>query len=263
VTAVSGGESCSAEAGASGPDGLILRFVEVSKVYRTLDGEVEALVEVNLSVEEGEYVCLVGPSGSGKTTLLNLAGGLDRPTEGQVIFRGRDLAQLSRAELARLRLRHVGFVFQTYNLMEGLSALDNVRLPLALAGVPEREQLERARELLERVGLGDRMDHKPCQLSGGQQQRVAIARALANRPSLLLADEPTGNLDSETGQKIISLLREVNRSGGVTVICATHDPALAQVADRMVRIIGGRISGEEEVEAQRSKRRGRGRRRDG
>jgi len=254
---MSDGVPCSVGTGVSEhSDGVILRFVEVSKTYRTLEGEVEALVRVNLAVDEGEYLCLVGPSGSGKTTLLNLAGGLDWPTEGQVIFRGRDLSKLSRGELAELRLRHVGFVFQTYNLMEGLSALDNVRLPLALAGVSEREQLERARELLERVGLGDRMDHKPSQLSGGQQQRVAIARALANRPSLLLADEPTGNLDPETAQEIISLLREVNRSGGVTVICATHDPALARVADRMVRIADGRITAEEKQSARRVKRKG-------
>ena len=219
----------------------ILRFVDVTKTYETQEGPVHALEDITLDVQPGEYLAVVGPSGSGKTTLLNLAGSLDHPSTGTVYFDGQNLAELSRREMADLRRNAIGFVFQTWNLVEGLSALDNIRLPLAFARIPKEEQIRRAGELLELVELGDRKEHPPDQLSGGQQQRVAIARAIANKPRLLLADEPTGNLDEETAQTIINLLRRLNQTENVTVLCATHDLKLADVADRSVQIIEGRL----------------------
>jgi putative ABC transport system ATP-binding protein len=218
-----------------------LRFIDVTKTFETPEGPFHALENVTLDVSSGEYLAIVGPSGSGKTTLLNLAGSLDNPSSGAVFFRGQNLSELSRREMATLRRHEIGFVFQTWNLVPGLTALDNVRLPLAFARVPKQEQVTRAGKLLELVDLADRKEHPPDQLSGGQQQRVAIARAIANKPKLLLADEPTGNLDEETAQTIISLLRQLNQTEQVTVLCATHDQALASVADRSVSIIEGRL----------------------
>ena len=194
-----------------------------------------------MDVQPGEYLDIVGPSGSGNTTLLNLAGSLDHPSSGTVFFRGQNLSELSRREMAALRRHEIGFIFQTWNLVKGLTALDNVRLPMAFARVPKQEQIARAGELLELVDLADRKEHPPEELSGGQQQRVAIARAIANKPRLLLADEPTGNLDEETAQTIMDLLRQLNQTENVTVLCATHDLALASVADRSVRIVEGRL----------------------
>lgn len=222
----------------------IVSFVDVTKTFETQEGPVHALENITLDVQSGEYLAIVGPSGSGKTTLLNLAGSLDYPSSGTVFFRGQNLAELSRREMAALRRHEMGFVFQTWNLVKELSALDNIRLPMAFARVPKQEQITRAVELLELVDLADRKDHPPDQLSGGQQQRVAIARALANKPRLLLADEPTGNLDEETAQTIINLLRQLNQTENVTVLCATHDLTLADVADRSVRIVEGRLQKE-------------------
>jgi len=206
-----------------------------------MDGmAVEALRGVNLVVEAGEFVALVGPSGSGKSTLLHLIGAMDTPTRGEVHLNGRTLAQTNDAGRTRLRCHEVGFVFQTFNLLPTLSALENVEIALRLAGVSRRERRARAIELLERVGLGERIGHLPRQLSGGERQRVAIARALANRPALLLADEPTGNLDSATGQVIVGLLRQFNTEGQ-TIVLVTHDPEIAAQAGRVLRIRDGRI----------------------
>ena len=204
----------------------IVELQRVWKIYRMGRWrriEVEALRGVDLAVERGEFLAVMGPSGSGKSTLLHLMGCLDRPTKGRVLFEGQDVTRLRPSALARIRNRRVGFVFQSFNLFPALTALGNVELPMIFAGMPRAERIYRAQELLSRVGLGERAKHLPSELSGGEQQRVAIARALANSPDLLLADEPTGNLDTETGRGVLSLLSEANREG-VTVAVVTHDP---------------------------------------
>ena len=202
---------------------------------------VHALAGVDLRVEAGELIAIRGRSGSGKTTLLNMLGGLDRPTSGSVVIEGRDLARLSTAELIDLRRRTIGFVFQGFGLLPILSAAENVEIPLRLASVASGVRQERVQEMLDVVGLGGRAGHRPAELSGGEQQRVAIARALANRPRILLADEPTGQLDSETGHVIMQLIRRVVRAEGGTAIVATHDPAMLDVADRVVELHDGRL----------------------
>ncbi len=203
---------------------------------------VKALDGVNLKVRRGEYLSIMGPSGSGKTTLFNMVGGIDRPTRGRVYIDGVDIAKLDAYELAWLRCRKIGYIFQTFNLIPVLTALENVMLPMIFAGVEREERLRRGREILESVGLGDRLNHKPAELSGGQQQRVAIARALANNPVIILADEPTGNLDLHTGLEIIKLLREKNKEKGVTIIAATHDLKMIDVSDRIVYLRDGLIA---------------------
>jgi len=206
-----------------------------------MDGTgVEALRGVNLAVEPGEFVALVGPSGSGKSTLLHLLGAMDTPTRGEVVFEGKNLAAFSDGERTQLRCRQIGFVFQTFNLLPTLTAFQNVELPLRLARVPTRERIPRARELLIQVGLGARTNHLPRQLSGGERQRVVIARALANHPKLLLADEPTGNLDSVTGKEIIALLQEVHRAGQ-TIMLVTHNADVAAQANRALHVRDGAI----------------------
>jgi len=202
---------------------------------------VKALDGVDMKIKRGEYLSIMGPSGSGKTTLFNMVGGIDRPTSGRVYIDGVDIAKLDAYELAWLRCRKIGYIFQTFNLIPVLTAMENVMLPMIFAGVGREERVARGREILETVGLGDRLDHKPAELSGGQQQRVAIARALANRPVIILADEPTGNLDLETGLDIITLLREMNKNEGVTIIAATHDLKMLDVSDRIVYLRDGRI----------------------
>jgi len=202
---------------------------------------VKALDGVDMKIKRGEYLSIMGPSGSGKTTLFNMVGGIDRPTRGRVYIDGVDIAKLDAYELAWLRCRKIGYIFQTFNLIPVLTAIENVMLPMIFAGVGREERVARGREILETVGLGDRLHHKPAELSGGQQQRVAIARALANRPVIILADEPTGNLDLETGLDIINLLREMNKNEGVTVIAATHDLKMLDVSDRIVYLRDGRI----------------------
>ncbi|RLE79312.1 MAG: ABC transporter ATP-binding protein, partial [Thermoprotei archaeon] len=210
--------------------------------YYFLKGEVvKALRGINLQVEYGEYLCIMGPSGSGKTTLFNMIGGLDRPTRGKVYIDEVDISKLDAYELAWLRCRKIGYIFQTFNLIPVLTALENVMLPMIFAGVPREERIKRATELLERVGLGDRLHHKPPELSGGQQQRVAIARALANDPAIVLADEPTGNLDLNTGLKIVHLLRDLNKERNVTIITATHDLKMIDVSDKIAWIRDGII----------------------
>jgi putative ABC transport system ATP-binding protein len=202
---------------------------------------VKALDGVNLGIGRGEYVSIVGPSGSGKTTLFNLVGGLDRPTRGRVYIDGVDISKLDAYELAWLRCRRIGYIFQTFNLIQVLNALENVALPTVFAGVPRDEGLKKAEKLLRSVGLGERLHHRPTELSAGQQQRVAIARALANDPAIILADEPTGNLDLNTGTEIIDLLHGLNKKGGLTLVAATHDLKMIKASDRIVWMRDGRI----------------------
>jgi putative ABC transport system ATP-binding protein len=202
---------------------------------------VKALDDVSIQVVRGEYNSIVGPSGSGKTTLFNMIGGLDRPTEGQVFIDEIDIAQLDAYELAWLRCHRVGYIFQTFNLIPVLNAQENVSLPMIFAGVSRDEREKRSVEMLETVGLGERLRHRPMELSAGQQQRVAIARALANDPDIILADEPTGNLDLHTGLEIIDILRKLNRESGVTVIAATHDMKIIDVSDAIFWVRDGRI----------------------
>ncbi len=219
----------------------MVEVVDLHKYYYMKNWVVHALKGVNLRVMRGEYLSIMGPSGSGKTTLFNIIGGLDRPTKGAVYVDGRNLGEMSPTELAEFRCFKVGYILQTFNLVDFLDALDNVMLPMLFANIPREKRIERAKALLERVGLGDRLHHKPDQLSGGEQQRVAIARALANNPSIVLADEPTGNLDLETGLKIVSLLKSVCLERGVTVLCATHDLKMLDVSDRIAWIRDGII----------------------
>ena len=220
----------------------LIEVTAVAKHYDLGTVRVEALKGVTLAIERGEYVALVGPSGSGKSTLMNTLGCLDRPSSGSYRLDGREVVTLSKDERAAVRNRHLGFVVQNFNLLARTSALENVELPLIYArGIPARERRKRAREALESVGLADRLDHHPAQLSGGQQQRVAIARALVNGPSILMGDEPTGNLDSRTGQDVIALFRRLNREQGLTVIIVTHDPEVATSADRIVTLRDGLI----------------------
>jgi len=218
-----------------------IRVVNLTRTFEMGETTVEALRGVNLTVGQGEFVALVGPSGSGKSTVLNLIGGLDRPNEGQIWLDGLELTAQDERGLTAHRRRRVGFVFQSFNLLPRLTALENVALPLMFGGVPERERLARARTLLEQVGLGGRLSHRPTQLSGGEQQRVAIARALVAEPLLLLADEPTGNLDTCTGGEIMGLLKTLNARRGLTLLVVTHDPEVAAFADRLVRLRDGQV----------------------
>ena len=211
------------------------------RVFRTGRNERVALDGVDLRVEKGELVAVFGPSGAGKTTLLNVVGGLDRPTDGRVAVSGTDLAQLDEAELSALRRTEVGFVFQTFGLVPVLTAAENVEVPLRLVAAPPAERALRVADLLSVVGLSARADHFPDQLSGGEQQRVAIARALANSPALILADEPTAQLDSTTGRRIAELLRDVVSETGATAVVATHDPIVVETADRVVALSHGRV----------------------
>lgn len=212
----------------------------IHKSYLMGKEAVPALRGVSLQIERGEFVCLMGPSGSGKTTLLNIIGGLDEPSRGHLIIEGENLVSLSENQLARLRLEKMGFVFQNYNLLANFTAQENVESPMVLAGVGRKERKERSRALLEKVGLGDRAHHYPSELSGGQQQRVAIARALANNPPILIADEMTGDLDSETGFAIMELATQLNRDG-MTIVFVTHDPRMAKFAKRVVELRDGKI----------------------
>ena len=226
----------------------IIAMEAIRKIYDTGKVKVEALKGVDLAVERGEFVAIVGPSGSGKSTLLNLIGCLDTPSEGRYRLGGEDVSRFSRDELADVRNRRIGFVFQGFNLLPQISAFENVELPLLFGGVPPRKRKERVEELLSRVGLGDRMDHKPTELSGGQMQRVAIARALAMQPDVVLADEPTGNLDTSAGGDIMGLFTDLWKQGS-TLVVITHDMTLARRASRVVEIRDGRIVKDGEVAA--------------
>lgn len=218
----------------------LIQLRGVSKTYRKGGETIDAVAAIDLSVEERGMVAVVGPSGSGKSTLLHIVGAMDRPTQGEIIVAGQAVNRLSQAELTRFRRQTVGFVFQTFNLIPNLTALENVALPMEFNGVPKATRLARAKSLLERFQLGHRLKHRPRELSGGEMQRVAIARAVANEPRLVLADEPTGNLDSASGQIIYGLLREISRER--TVIVVTHAENLARLADRVIHIRDGRLS---------------------
>ncbi|MEZ4511501.1 MAG: ABC transporter ATP-binding protein [Chloroflexota bacterium] len=222
----------------------IISVEDIHKSYLMGKEAVPALRGVSLDIDAGEFVCLMGPSGSGKTTLLNIIGGLDEASRGHVIVEGDNLVAMSENKLATLRLQKMGFVFQNYNLLANFTAQENVEAPMVLAKMGRRERQKRAQELLERVGLGDRTHHYPSELSGGQQQRVAIARALANDPPILIADEMTGDLDSETGFAIMELVKQLNQDG-MTIVFVTHDPRMASFASRVIELRDGKILGEE------------------
>jgi putative ABC transport system ATP-binding protein len=218
----------------------IIRIEGLTKHYRIGDEVIKALNGVDLSIRKNEYVALMGPSGSGKSTIMNIIGCLDTPTSGSYFLNGPDVAQLSDNELAEIRNKEIGFVFQTFNLLPRYSALDNVALPLVYAGVPKEERQERAKQALISVGLGDRLHHKPNELSGGQRQRVAVARALVNRPSIILADEPTGNLDTKTSHEIMGLFDDIHAAGN-TIVIVTHEEDIARMARRIVRMRDGKV----------------------
>jgi len=222
----------------------LIRLTNVSKCYLMGQETIHALREISVAIEAGEYVAIMGPSGSGKSTLMNLLGCLDTPTSGEYILNGSNVAQMNDDRLAEIRNKEIGFVFQTFHLLPRATALQNVALPLVYAGIPPHEREPMARRALEEVGLGDRMTHRPNELSGGQRQRVAIARALVNSPSLILADEPTGNLDTQTGDEIMAVLGHLHQSGK-TLILVTHEEDIALHARRIVRIRDGRIASDE------------------
>jgi putative ABC transport system ATP-binding protein len=226
----------------------IIRLAGLTRQYRMGPAVVAAVDGIDLEIEQGEAVALVGPSGSGKSTLLNLIGGLDRPSAGEIWVEGENIARAPARRLVEHRKRRIGFVFQSFNLLPHRSALENVEVPLMLSGVQRGARRDRARELLERMGLGARTTHRPSQLSGGEQQRVAVARALANRPSILLADEPTGNLDSATGTEVMHLLRDLNAEG-LTLVLVTHDSTVASYANRIIRLRDGKVVEIEGAEA--------------
>jgi len=220
----------------------VIELQDVTRVYKIGEVETRALRGVNLTIEEGEFTAIVGPSGSGKTTMLQLMGCLDRPTGGRVHINGQDVSRLNANKRADLRKGTIGFVFQFFALIPGLTAYENVELPLLLSGAKKAERRERANELLEAVGLSDRARHRPDQMSGGEQQRVAIARALATHPVLVLADEPTANLDTETGRQIMEIMQRLNEETGTTFIFATHDPRVIPFARRVVTLRDGQVS---------------------
>ncbi len=220
---------------------VLVSVHDIKRVFWRGTEPVHALDGISLNIYRGEYICVMGPSGSGKSTFFNMVGGLDTPTAGRVFIDGVDMAQLNAEELAFLRCRKIGYVFQQFNLNTVMTALENVTLPMVFAGVSADEARARGMALLDRVGLGSRWNHRPKEMSGGQMQRVAIARSLANNPSILLCDEPTGNLDLKTGKEIHLLLHDLNKNDGVTVICATHDPNMLSVSSRMVWICDGKI----------------------
>ena len=229
----------------------VVKTEDVVKEYRMGTTIVRALSGINIEIARGEYISLMGPSGSGKSTLFNMIGALDGPTGGRVYIDGQDMSQLSRSQIAWFRCHRVGYIFQSYNLLPVMSALENVTLPMIFAGLSNRDRNKKGEELLNLVGLGDRSHHRPDELSGGQRQRVAIARAFANDPTIILADEPTANLDTITGREIIDLIRDLNRGKGVTVISATHDLKMLDVSDRIVDIRDGlveRIRNRDEID---------------
>ncbi|MHB9134099.1 MAG: ABC transporter ATP-binding protein [Armatimonadota bacterium] len=225
---------------------VIVRAVDVTRKYRLGDEIVWALQGISLDIIEGEYLSIMGPSGSGKSTFFNMIGALDIPTSGKIEFMGEDLFALPESKQAWIRCNKIGYIFQSYNLVMVMSALQNVALPMVLKGVTQEEANDKARDILERVGLGHRTDHLPAQLSGGQMQRVAIARALSNTPSVILADEPTGNLDSKTGEEIIMLLKELQVEQNVTIITATHDVKMLDISDRIAWVRDGKLDRLEE-----------------
>ena len=234
-------EDFSESVGTEDEQRTVVRTQQVKKIYTMGEIEVHALRGVDMEIYTGEYLSIMGPSGSGKSTFFNMVGGLDKPSEGKVYIDEVDVAQLDAYELAWLRCRKIGYIFQSFNLIPVMTALENVTLPMVFAGLTGDEARDKGMELLKKVGLGERYSHKPFELSGGQQQRVAVARALANDPAVVLADEPTANLDLRTGTEIIELLREMNQSSGVTIISATHDHKMLSVSDRVVWVKDGLV----------------------
>lgn len=230
---------------------LLIKVRDLAKIYQIGTQEVKALRTIDLDIHKNEYVALMGPSGSGKSTLMNILGCLDTPSRGTYFLNGQDVSKKEDDELAEVRNREIGFVFQTFNLLPRYSALENVALPLIYKGVGKAERLERAREVLTQVGLQDRMDHKPNELSGGQRQRVAVARALVNKPSIILADEPTGNLDTKTSYEIMALLDDIHNLGN-TIILVTHEEDIALRAKRIVRLRDGVVESDNPVEAMKA-----------
>jgi putative ABC transport system ATP-binding protein len=224
---------------------LAVKVVDLTKVYKTGLVEVPALRGVNLEVKRGEFVCIVGPSGCGKSTLLNLLGALDKPTSGKIYIDGVDISEMKDGELSKFRNEKIGFVFQAYNLVPRAKVLQNVELPSIVKGLPKAERARKAKELLEAMGIGSKLQQKPMSLSGGEQQRVAIARALMNDPTFILADEPTGNLDSKTGLEVWEMLRKANKERGATIIVVTHNLELARKSDRIIYLKDGRVEREE------------------
>lgn len=227
---------------------MMIKVQNVVKTYHMGKTKVRALRGVDLDIEKGEFVAIMGPSGSGKSTLMHLMGGLDKPDDGSLVFDDRNLSEQSRNDLAEFRGQRIGFVFQSFNLIPTLTALENVELPMMYQGLARKERLNKAQRLLELAGIADRARHRPTELSGGEQQRVAIARALVNDPDLLLADEPTGNLDSKSGRQIMELIGDLNEERGMTVIVVTHDPAIARYARRTIHIFDGEIGNEPDWE---------------
>ncbi|HEX2949319.1 MAG TPA: ABC transporter ATP-binding protein [Armatimonadota bacterium] len=220
---------------------VLFKIRDLNKVFHLGKMDVYALKDVNVDIYQGEYLSVMGPSGSGKSTLFNMIGALDRPSSGTITVAGIDLTKLSSRELAYFRGNHIGYVFQAYNIIYSYTAIDNVALPMLFSGKSQSEAEKRAKEVLEMVGLGHRMTHRPGEMSGGQQQRVAIARALANEPAIILADEPTANLDTQTGEDIIQLLSKLSKEAGVTVVTATHDHKMLATSDRIVWIKDGQV----------------------
>lgn len=218
----------------------IIRMQDVSRIYRMGENEIQALDKISFSVEQGEFLSIMGPSGSGKSTCMNMIGCLDRPTSGIVEINGKETAKMTEKELSALRNKTIGFVFQQYHLLPGLNILENVMLPLRYQKIEKQKRIQKAKEALEKVGLKERFKHRPNELSGGQKQRVAIARAIVTEPNIILADEPTGALDSHTGKTIMNLFREIN-TAGTTVIIVTHDPRIGENTKRCVRILDGKI----------------------
>lgn len=218
----------------------IIELQDVWKIYRMGNVEVPALRGLSLKISPGEFVAIMGPSGSGKSTAMNMVGCLDLPTRGSVILDGRDISKLHESDLAQIRGRRIGFVFQTFNLMPGLTAIENVTLPMIFQSIPGYEREKKARKLLEQVGLGHRLNHRPNKMSGGEQQRVAMARALSNNPEVILADEPTGNLDSKTGIEVMKMLSELHEKEGKTIVMVTHDSNIAGYAERIIHLKDGR-----------------------
>ncbi len=222
-------------------DDFVIVAKDINKIYGKGKNKVHALKDVNIEIKRGDYITIIGPSGSGKSTFMNILGCLDKPTSGKFFIENTDVSTLSQNNLAKLRREKIGFVFQKYNLLPTLNAIENVSLSMSFAGVEYRKKIKRSKDLLEKVGLSHRLDHKPSELSGGEQQRVAIARALSNNPSIILADEPTGNVDSKSGSKIMNILEEINNQGE-TVIVVTHDPNVAKRGSWTIRIHDGVVS---------------------